>query len=118
VLCRARRVVGYYSLAMGSVEHRGAPSRWRRGQPDPVPILLLARRALDRTEQGGGLGADLLRDALLRAVAGARHSGARAVIVDAIDDRAVDFYLHHGFLPFAGQRLYRRIVDIERAMPV
>lgn len=116
VLCRADRVVGYYALAMGSVEHRGAPSRLRRGQPDPVPVLLLARLALDRSEQGSGLGADLLRDALIRALAGARDYGARAVIVDAINDRAVEFYQHHGFLPLSGRRLYRRLTDIERSI--
>jgi GNAT superfamily N-acetyltransferase len=76
VLCRDARVVGYYALAMGSVEHGGAPSRLRRGQPDPVPVVLLARLAIDRSEQGHGLGADLLRDALMRAVAGARQYGA------------------------------------------
>lgn len=116
VLCRADRVVGYYALAMGSVEHRGAPSRLRRGQPDPVPVLLLARLALDRSEQGGGLGADLLRDALIRATAGARDYGARAVIVDAINDRAIEFYQHNGFLPLSGRRLYRRLTDIERSI--
>lgn len=116
VLCRGSRIVGYYALAMGSVEHRGAPSRLRRGQPDPIPVLLLARLALDRSEHGHGLGADLLQDALIRAVVGARQYGARAVIVDAIDDRAAAFYIHHGFLPLAGRRLYRRITDIDRAL--
>ncbi len=116
VLCRGARVVGYYALAMGSVEHRGAPSRLRRGQPDPVPVLLLARLALHRAEQGSGLGADLLRDAMFRAVAGARQYGARALIVDAIDDRAAAFYKRHGFLPLHGPRLYRRITDLERAL--
>ena len=102
VLCRGSRIVGYYALAMGSVDHRSAPSRLRRGQPDhPIPVLLLAGLALDRSEQGHGLGADLLQDALIRAVAGARHYGARAVIVDAINDRAVAFYARHGFLPLA-----------------
>jgi predicted N-acetyltransferase YhbS len=117
VLCRGERVVGYYALAMGSVRHEGVPSRLRRGQPDPVPVLLLAKLALDRQEHGTGLGADLLRDALIRAIAGSRHFGARAVIVDAIDGRAFAFYGHHGFLPFAGERrLYRRIGDLERAL--
>jgi GNAT superfamily N-acetyltransferase len=116
VLRRGNRVVGFYALAMGSVEHRSAPSRLRRGQPNPIPVLLLARLAIDRSEQGHGLGADLLRDALVRAITGARQFGARAVIVDAIDDGAVAFYAHHGFLPLAGRRLYRRIADIERAI--
>jgi GNAT superfamily N-acetyltransferase len=105
VLCRGDRVVGYYALAMGSVERQVAPSRLARGQADPVPILLLARLALDRSEQGLGLGADLLRDALVRAIAGARSYGAKAVVVDAVDDRALEFYRHHGFLPLEGRRL-------------
>ncbi|MHB8671944.1 MAG: GNAT family N-acetyltransferase [Acidimicrobiales bacterium] len=116
VLCRGIRIVGYYALAMGSVEHRSAPSRLRRGQPDPIPVLLLARLALDRSEQGHGLGADLLQDALIRAVAGARQYGSRAVIVDAINDRAAAFYARHGFLPLGGRRLYRRVTDIDRAL--
>lgn len=118
VLCRHDTVVGYYSLAMGSVERSASPSRLGRGQPDPVPVLLLARLALDRSEHGTGLGADLLADALVRAVAGARRFGARAVVVDAIDERAAAFYRHHGFLPLDGQRLYRRISDVERALTV
>lgn len=74
--------------------------------------------ALDRQEQGTGLGGDLLLDALIRSVAGARHYGARALVVDAIDDRAAEFYGHHGFLPLEGRRLYRRISDIARALGV
>ena len=116
VLCRGRRVVGYYALAMGSIERARAPSRLGRGQPDPVPVLLLARLALDRQAQGTGLGGDLLLDALIRSVAGARQYGARALVVDAIDDHAVEFYRHHGFLPLEGRRLYRQISDIERAL--
>ncbi|MGH3636438.1 MAG: histone acetyltransferase, partial [Mycobacterium sp.] len=116
VLCRGRRVVGYYALAMGSIERARSPSRLGRGQPDPVPVLLLARLALDLQEQGTGLGGDLLLDALIRSVAGARHYGARALVVDAIDGRVVEFYRHHGFQPLEGRRLYRRISDIERAL--
>jgi predicted N-acetyltransferase YhbS len=116
ILRRGDRVVGYYALAMGGVEHRGAPSRLRRGHPDPIPVLILTRLAIDRSEQGRGLGADLLRDALIRAVVGARQYGARAIIVDAIDDRAFAFYRHHGFLLLSGQRLYRRITDIQRSV--
>lgn len=116
VLCRGDAVVGYYALAMGGVERSASPSRLGRGQPDPVPVLLLARLALDRSEHGTGLGADLLRDALGRAVAGAHHYGARALVVDAIDDSAAGFYRHHGFLPLEGLRFYRRIADIERAI--
>lgn len=85
----------------------------------PIPSLCCSWPGwrLHRQEQGTGLGADLLRDALLRAIAGSRQFGARAVVVDAIDDRAFTFYQHHGFLPFPGQqRLYRRIGDLERSL--
>lgn len=119
VLCRGRRVVGFYALAMGSIERIRVPSRPGRGQPDPTRSqCVLARLALDRQEQGTGLGGDLLLDALIRSVAGARHYGARALVVDAIDDRAAEFYGHHGFLPLEGRRLYRRISDIARALGV
>jgi len=60
VIARGRRVVGYYALAMSAVEHDGAPSRLRRGMPDPVPVVLLARLAVDRDEQGRHLGGHLL----------------------------------------------------------
>ena len=63
VLCRGDRVVGYYALAMSSVSHAGAPSRLRRGMPDPVAVVLLARLALDRSEQRKALGGHLLVDA-------------------------------------------------------
>jgi predicted N-acetyltransferase YhbS len=116
VLCRGERVVGYYALAMSSVAHVNAPGRLRRGKPDPVPAVLLARLALDRAEHGTGLGGDLLIDALRRCVRGAREFGARAVVVDAIDLDAADFYRHFGFLELDGQRLWRRISDIERAL--
>lgn len=116
VLCRGDRVVGYYALAMSSVAHAGAPARLRRGMPDPVPVVLLARLALDRGERGSGLGGDLLIDALRRCVRGAREFGARAVVVDAPDPAAAAFYRHFGFLELEDDRLWRRISDIERAL--
>jgi GNAT superfamily N-acetyltransferase len=116
VLCRRDRVVGYYALAMSSVAHAGAPARLRRGMPDPVPVVLLVRLALDRTERGMGLGGDLLIDALRRCARGAREFGARAVVVDAIHSDAAAFYRHFGFLELEGPRLWRRISDIERAL--
>jgi predicted N-acetyltransferase YhbS len=116
VLCRGDRVVGYYALAMGSVSHAGAPSRLRRGMPDPVPVVLLARLALDRSEQGRGLGGHLLVDALRRCVRGGQEFGARAVIVDALSDDAAAFYRHFGFHELEEHRLWRRLGDIARAV--
>ncbi len=116
VVCRGRRAVGYYALAMGSVEHPRAPSRLRRGMPDPVPVVLVARLALDRAEHGQGIGGELLVDALRRCVRGSREFGARAVVVDAIDDDAAAFYRHFGFHDLADRRLWRRLSDIDRAL--
>lgn len=116
VLCRGPGVVGYYALAMSSLGHERAPSRLRRGMPDPVPVVLLARLALDRSEQGQHLGGYLLVDALRRCVRGGREFGARAVIVDAIDDQAADFYRHFDFHDLDQRRLWARLTDIERAV--
>jgi predicted N-acetyltransferase YhbS len=116
VLRRGDQVVGYYALAMSSVAHAGAPARLRRSMPDPVPVVLLARLALDSSEHGAGLGGDLLIDALRRCVRGAREFGARAVVVDAVDEHAASFYRHFGFLELTEHRLWRRISDIERAL--
>jgi predicted N-acetyltransferase YhbS len=116
VLCRGERVVGYYALAMSAVEHERAPSRLRRGMPDPVPVVLLARLALDRSEHGHSLGGHLLVDALSRSVRGGREFGARAVVVDAISDEAANFYRHFGFQELNYRRLWRRLSDIARTL--
>jgi len=116
VLCRGEQVVGYYALAMGAVVHAGAPSRLRRGMPDPVPVVLLARLALDQTEHGRGLGGHLLVEALRRSVRGGREFGARAVVVDAIDEGAASFYRHFGFRDLDERRLWRRLTDIAAAL--
>jgi GNAT superfamily N-acetyltransferase len=116
VLCRGEQVVGYYAIAMNSVVHADAPTRLRRGVPDPVPVVLLARLALDSREQGRGLGGHLLVDALRRCVRGGREFGARAVIVDAIDERAAEFYRHFGFHDLDQKRLWRRLRDISTAL--
>ncbi len=116
VLCRDDRVVGYYALAMSAVAHEQAPSRLRRGMPDPVPVLLLARLALDRSEHGTSLGGHLLLDALTRCVRGGNELGARAVVVDAVSTDAADFYRHFGFHDLDKQRLWRRMNDIARAL--
>jgi GNAT superfamily N-acetyltransferase len=116
VLRRGTRVVGYYALAMSAVTHERAPSRLRRGMPDPIPVVLLARLALDRTEQSRGLGGHVLVDALRRCVQGGHAFGARAVVVDAANDQAAAFYRHFGFHELDDRRLWRRLTDIERAI--
>lgn len=116
VLCRGERVVGYYALAMSSVGHERAPSRLRRGMPDPVPVVLLARLALDHAEQGQSLGGHLLVDALVRCTRGGNEFGARAVIVDAPSPAAADFYRHFGFRDLHDQRLWSRLGDIAQTL--
>lgn len=99
VTCRDGRVVGSYSLASASVDRAGTPGRVRRNLTDPVPVLLLSRLAIDRNEQGKGLGAALLRDAITRAVAAAEIIGVRALLVHALHGQARDFYANFDFEP-------------------
>ncbi len=91
------RVYGYYAIAAGAVSHQLATSSVRRNMPDPVPVMVLARLAVDSRAQGIKLGASLLQDAVHRAVSIAQHAGVRALLVHAIDDRAKQFYEHYGF---------------------
>lgn len=98
VVCEGRRVVGFYALAAGSVQRDAAPGSVRRNMPDPVPAVVLGRLAVDRSWQGRGLGADMLQDAVLRALRAAQEIGARVLLCHAIDARAQGFYLHHGFV--------------------
>jgi GNAT superfamily N-acetyltransferase len=93
-------VAGYHALTAGSVQKHVAPERVAQGIANhPVGVILLARLAVDRTEQGKGLGKALLRDALARTAQAADVVGVRAVLVHAIDESARKFYLHHGFQP-------------------
>lgn len=94
---RQGRVYGYYALATGAVAHRTATGGVRRNMPDPIPVMVLARLAVDRDAQGHQLGAALLRDAVERTVAVAHHAGVRALLVHALHERAKTFYEHYGF---------------------
>jgi len=115
VATRGNRIVGYYSLAYGSVSLEDAPQTVKSGLPKhPIPVILLARLAVDATEQGRGLGAALLRDALLRTVQAAEIAGLRAVLVHAKDDSAKRFYEKFGFepSPIDAYHLFLRLSDI------
>ena len=94
---RDGRVGGYYAMAAGAVSHQLATSGVRRNMPDPVPVMVLARLAVDRRTQGQHLGASLLRDAVDRAVAVSQNAGVRALLVHALHERAKQFYEHYGF---------------------
>jgi ribosomal protein S18 acetylase RimI-like enzyme len=99
VLCRTDRVVGLSALAAGSVSHDLSPRKLRQNMPDPVPVIVLGRLAVDVREQGNGLGRALLRDAVLRVAAAAREVGVAAMLVHALNDRAKAFYVGAGFEP-------------------
>ena len=98
VVCEGRRVVGYYSLATGSVAHAESPGRIRRNMPDPIPVMVLRRLAMDRRAQGRGLGLALLQDAIMRTLTAAQIAGIRALLVHALDADAARFYSRRGFL--------------------
>ncbi len=100
VVHRNRSVVGYYSIAAGSVSVEESPGRIAKGLArHPIPVILLARLALDKDEKGTGLGKALLKDALARIAQAADIVGARAVLVHAIDEQARKFYEHFDFEP-------------------
>jgi GNAT superfamily N-acetyltransferase len=98
VVCVGRKVVGYYTLAAGAVAHAEAHGRLRRNMPDPVPVMVLGRLAVDRTIHGQGVGTGLLRDAVLRTVQAAEIVGIRAILVHAISEAARRFYEKYGFV--------------------
>jgi GNAT superfamily N-acetyltransferase len=99
VVCEADKVISYYALASGSVTVAGAPGRFRRNMPDPIPVVVLARLAVDRAYHGRGLGRALVRDAAGRVVHAADAIGIRGIVVHAISDDAKAFYLALGFEP-------------------
>ena len=97
VVCARQRVVGYYALAAGAAAHANAPGRVRRNMPNPVPVMVIGRLAIDLKFQGRGIGSALLRDAVLRTVQAAEIAGIRAILVHAISESAKRFYEKLGF---------------------
>ena len=109
------RVVGYYGLAPTAIVPATMPRSIRTGQPpDPVPCLLLGQLATDLGWSGRGIGTGLLRHALARCVAGARLIGGRALVVNALDGEAAEFWRRRGFLPSKDDplTLFRSLPDI------
>jgi GNAT superfamily N-acetyltransferase len=100
VSCHSGSVVGFYSLTVGSVEPAAAAPRVIKGIPQhPVPVMILARLAVDLRQQGAGLGKALLKDALLRTGQAADIAGVRALLVHAKDEPARQWYLNWEFEP-------------------
>lgn len=98
VVCAGAEVIGYYSLSAGAISHQAAPKAMRRNMPNPLPILLLGRLAVDRRYHNQRIGQALLRDAMIRAVSVASDAGVFALLVHALSDQAKQFYLSRGFV--------------------
>ena len=98
VVTSCNRVAGYYCLASGALALNSAPTSLRRNMPDPIPVAILGRLAVDRAWQGQGLGVALLQDAVNRTGQAANILGIRGLLVHALSIEAKAFYEHHGFI--------------------
>lgn len=96
----AGSVIAYYTLAMGAVAHDDAPSWAKRNMPNPIPVTVLGRLAVDAKHHGKGLGQAMMKEAIQRTLEASRTIGARALIVHAIDDEAIGFYVPFGLQRF------------------
>lgn len=111
-------VVAYYTLAAGAVARSDAPGPLRRNMPNPLPVMVLGRMAVDSRHAGKGLGKAMLKEAIQRVAETATIIGARAMIVHAIDDEAVAFYTPFGFqlFPAASRTLFLPIETVAAAL--
>lgn len=119
VTCDQDRVAGYYSLTVGQIDTLEAPERIRRGMGQyPIPLLILARLAVDLDYQKRGLGFSLLQDAIRRTIAVAEHAGIRALLTHPIDAEADAFYRRFGFesTPLQDRQLILLLKDARRVV--
>ena len=99
VVCDAGQVIAYCALAASAVAPNAAPGRFKRNMPEPIPVVVLARLAIDRVQQGRGLGRALFQDAASRVIHAADAIGIRGLLVHAISEEAKAFYLRLGLNP-------------------
>lgn len=99
VVCEGDKVVGYYALASGSIAVQDTPGRFSRNMPNPIPVVVLARLAVDQAYQGRRLGRALFRDSARRVAQAADTIGIRGMVVHAVSEQARAFYLALGFDP-------------------
>jgi len=92
-----KRVIGYFCLSTGSVEHKSSPGSVKRNMPNPIPVCVLGRLAVDRNVEGQGIGSFLLKQSIIKTIAISKLIGVRALLVHAISDQAKSFYLKYGF---------------------
>ena len=117
VVADGARVAGYFSLTVGQVDTLDAPERIRKGMGQyPVPVVILARLAVSRQDQGHGIGLGLLRDAIRRTMLIAEQPGIRAMLTHPIDEEAAKFYARFGFIasPLSAQQLLLLLKDARR----
>ena len=114
----AGSVVAYYTLANGSVTRAEVPRKIRQGLPNPVPIMVLGRLAVDKNHTGSGIGPGLLREAMQRTWQASQIAGIRALLVHAIDDDAVGFYAKYGFqiFPSESRTMFLHIETLQQAI--
>jgi GNAT superfamily N-acetyltransferase len=98
VIVEERRIIGYYCLSAGSIAHAAVPGKIRRNMPDPIPLIVMGRLAVDLKFQGRGLGPALLLHALEQTRELAKIAGVRALLVHAKDETAAHFYKRFGFV--------------------
>ena len=120
VTCEGNRVIGYYSLSSSTVATDTVPGRFRRNMPDPIPVVLLGRLAIDKEWQRKGLGRSLFRDAVMRVSQAADAIGVRGIVVHAISDEARKFYIAIGFseCPHQPLTLVVTLQDIRAALSI
>jgi predicted N-acetyltransferase YhbS len=112
------QVAGYYSLSAGSVSRKETSGRFRRNMPEPIPVVLLGRLAVDRQYQKQGVARGLMRDAAYRVMEAAETVGVRGILVHALDDDAKNFYTTLGFESSSldTHTLFITIQDIRKAV--
>ncbi|WP_460188706.1 GNAT family N-acetyltransferase [Thiomicrorhabdus hydrogeniphila] len=98
VICDDNKVIGYYAFSTGSVEQKEVAGALKRNMPNPIPVLVLARLAIDNKYQGQSFGKHLLKDCLLRSIAVSEHVAFKALMVHAIDEKAKECYMNLGFI--------------------
>jgi GNAT superfamily N-acetyltransferase len=98
VVTIGHRIVGYYCLSAGAIQHAAAPGNIRRNMPEPIPVIVIGRLAVDVSMQGMGVGGGLLQHALDTTTTLARSAGIRALLVHAKDEAAARFYGKYGFV--------------------
>ena len=118
VVCENKTVIGYYSLAVGSVYREFVTSQLRRNMPDPIPVMVLARLAIDIGWQAQGLGSRLVKDAVLKTCKASQYAGIKAILVHAIDQQAVKFYKAKGFHSSSGDErmLMLSLQEVKRSI--